>query len=336
VASASEPGGDAVHVRDAIGTKAHPHLPVLEFGQQRRHARAGDGAQPVDDPLRVGRLGAGLRHVAEGDRGADHLAVMVQRRPGEGPPEQTHGGGGALEIELASDGGGIGAEFHQVGRHAQHGRGSVGMGELAGVVEDAGVETGGDVGGDGGTHCPEQLIDELTGGGGLGIYELRLAEGIAPGVVVNVHQVGKRGEGRFQRPEPRQPVAVNDEAEVGAPLRRRRRDESGAGEGRVVVRHRVRAEAGDAPAFRLQREGEAEHGAEGIAIGPDMGAEPDGATAPDQSSRQALGLEVAVVPHEGPDREGRGYGRRAPATRRVRSSGAAWAADRAPSSARRG
>src|SRR5919202_1901359 len=137
VAAAAARAGDQRHVDLAVGG-AQRHLlaagpAVDELARERRHLRALDRAQVVDDALRVALLGPGQPEVVAGQPAERELPPVVALDVGERPGQQLELRVGHALVEAAVDAVDVDARVDELGGPDVRARPSVLVPELAGV-----------------------------------------------------------------------------------------------------------------------------------------------------------------------------------------------------------
>ncbi|MNK46342.1 hypothetical protein D3C87_651260 [compost metagenome] len=208
MATSAEGTGDRMGVHLAAGANGDLDGSVGKLLEEEPDLGLADLGKLGED--QVGFLdprAAGGEH-GLGDGGPDEPSVEVFLEVAQGHAHDAEGTGGELLVEVAVDAGGIGSGVDQPGGEA------IGLGvglvddEAAGVVEHAGVESGGDRR----IHLNAQFDaepgDHLGGGGGGLVHPGQLGEVGVVEVVVDVQPDGRQLGGRM---DPTGIAAVEDD-----------------------------------------------------------------------------------------------------------------------------
>ena len=228
---------DLVHrgpQRDAVQRP----VPARRLPDQRRDHRSFDGAQVVDDPLRV-RLGCpDLGEVVLPQVRDDEPAARVHLRPLERAREELQ----LRELDVLVDGledlVPVGAGLDQVGREPKRLRARVRVLEASGVGDERDVERLGDLGRDLDAEVGEEVGHDLARRGRVGDDQVDVAEARVVVVMVDVDRERRALEDRGIGPEALLLRAVDGEEHALRVVGRRLAMDAVELEKRVLARKR--------------------------------------------------------------------------------------------------
>ena len=190
VAAAARRAGDCRNV-DLVVRRAQRDAPCRPFvarrlADQRDHVGALDGAQVVDDPLRVRLLRADVAEVVLEQERDHEPPALEELRAFQGTGEQLQLGELHRLVDVPEDPVHVGARLDELRREAQGLRRRVRVLEASGVGDDPDVERGGDLGAQRHVELAQDVPDDLGGRRRFIHDQVHVAE---PGVVVVVVDV---------------------------------------------------------------------------------------------------------------------------------------------------
>ena len=276
-AAAEQPGDVADVYVLVLGAEADARELRLEFLEHTGDDDRVDGADVVDQSLRVAGGGAGAGEVLLLQPKVGNLVVVCEAEIVVNALQQLDAGERVRLVNLVADGGEVGAFFHKVAG------GVIGLGQGARVLERAGV------GGDGGEQAvgnsrrdfpaglPDELIDQLAAGGLLAGDPVHVAKAGVAGVVVDVDERPAVGDVFLRGAQALDARGVDgDDAVKRALDRPRRLDELIRIEKPQLGGHGILIPADDLLALFEQRQREAKRRADAVTVRPHVAADGDG------------------------------------------------------------